>query len=337
MQSSTLQAILPTAASYYGKQIDANRQFLVGKINDVRSAWWKQKAMRRVLFRAEGCACVERCVENCSNGCRGPSRYLGMTLPVNLVTLDHVDWNGSRFPLIAAPINRSGFRNNCPVRCRGVEMLTGRACTEREIPVNNRGPIIVRPVNPKDNGKLAGIEYVTEGGRIIREDIKLDTVGYETKQRPLKILNLTFSPGRCGFVQVLTADGFEMGSYHPSVAAPKHIRVRVDGLCGCSHTSLLKWEGIAEPLAVMFDTDRVEVANLVDWENAFMALDLHFKANKSSSEMATLNSALQFAAASGEAELDAQQVTPAARLKPRGIAHTLRQINWLERRYYRVR
>lgn len=341
-QPSTVEAVLPYAAKYLGKNLPAQRQACLAAINRVRGSWWKIEAMRQTVFKWTDCVCVQEFLDDCNGSC---SRwYLGLTLPMNVTGVDHLEWNGVHVPVtaftnhavnnvyggIAFPGSVASPLYNLQ-RGLAAEFTSYQPCLQNEIPRNYKGTLIIKNQDSADNGKKAGIRYMNFEGTIIREDVLLNVSGYETSQSPRKVLEITF-PKRCGYISVLTEDGYYLGSYHPSVLAPKHRRIRLSGLPGCCHGSTIDCSGLMEPMDVVFDTDRVEVASEVDWQNGIMALDLHFKTGKTSSELQTLAQATQFASGSADAELRATQDTPVANLSPRRLRRSLRGISFMERR-----
>lgn len=342
-QPSTVEAVLPFAAKYLGKNLPAARASCLEAINRVRSAWWKLEAMRQTVFKWTDCLCVQEFSDDCNQACQGRF-FLGVTLPINVTGVDHLEWNGQHVPVTAyvshsprdiygGPAYPGGIYSPQYNLMRGLsaELMTYQPPLQNEIPRNYLGTLIIKNLDTADNGKIAGIRYVTRQGTVIREDVELDTSGFETTQSPLRVMEITF-PKRCGYIQVLTEDGFVLGAYHPSVLCPKHRRIRLTGFLGCCQGATIECEGLMEPLDVVYDTDRVELASGVDWQNGLMALDLHFKSGKTESEFQTLSQATQFATGSADAELRAQQDTPVANLRPRGVTHSLRKINFLERR-----
>lgn len=343
-QPSTVGAILPVVAKFLGVSPTLKRGECLAAINACRNGWWKIEAMRQTIFKWVDCVCIQSFVDECNGSCVGRS-YLGVTLPVNAVGVEHIEWNGTHIPVtvveshnprsiyggVAWPGVFGSPMYRAPIK-ECAELLTYQPCLQNEIPHRYQGKLMVRCADEKDSGKRCGVRYVTHRNEIMREDIALSTSGTLSTWSPIKVLEITFPFDRCSWVTVSTEDGYVLGAYHPSTIAPKHNRIRLMGLQGCGCGGMLQVEGVMEPLNVMFDTDRVEVASEVDWRNGLMALDLHFKTGKSQSEMVTLQQATQFASASADSELKAQETIPVASLKPRGVKNSLRKISFLERR-----
>jgi hypothetical protein len=341
-QPTTLAAILPLAGKFLGKNPKIAREDCVRAINNVRNAWWKVEALRQVLFRWNDCLCVQPFLDNCNGSCA--RRYLGVSLPHGVTSVDYLEWNGDQVHVTQSSghsrgdqFGRAAFpgRSFSPAYTLAMsmkaEMLSQDFPLLNEIPASYQGTLVIKCHVPADNGKKAGIRYVTHNGRIMREDVELNVSGYETEYSPQQVLEITFPP-RCGYVEVLTTDGYSLGAYHPAIGSPKHRRIRLMGFAGCMGGSVLSCEGLMEPIKVMFDTDRVETDSEPDWQNGMMALDLHFKTGKTSSEMATLAQATSFATGSADAELRAKENTPVASLKPRTLRNVLRKVSFIERR-----
>jgi hypothetical protein len=331
---TTVEKILPVAAAFYGKQVRVDRAFLLQKINEVRTVWWKSEAMREVYFKRVDCSCVREHRSDCNPGCKGD--FKAITLPHGVSTVQNVTWNGRRVPVSPVVENRDPWRyaGGPDIIWDGrqaiAERLTQKFCLEQDIPRNYQGVVVIRNLDGGDNGKKVGVRYISPNGDIVREDVQLNISGYETTQTPLKFLEITL-PVRCGFVEFLTADGYLLGAYHPSINAPSHVRIRVDGCFSCCSGQVVEWEGIQEPYDVMFDTDRVEMDAVVDWRNGFQSLDLHFRTNKSGAETQAYQDSIQFASGSADSALKSEQTIPVAHLRPRGIRRILRKTRWLER------
>jgi hypothetical protein len=149
-----------------------------------------------------------------------------------------------------------------------------------------------------------------------------------TSRNVVEVKSITL-PERCGHVSACLIDGYVLDTYHPAVLVPQHPRIRLQGVrCG----KVVKWRGIVEPLDVMFDTDLVEFASELDWQNTFMLLDLHFKTGKSNAETFAYKSAAAMSQTSGDAELKATLPMPVANLRPKGVRSWRKTTRWLNAR-----
>ena len=305
MQPTTTIAALEIAAAHYGKTVRNNRDFLLEKVNLVRGLMWKNKAARITMFQDDGCAQVNRYTDFCA-ACN--NHYLGITLPVNVVGVDRLEVNGQQIRF-----TDERLRNRSCSGCARAEVLSTKVVLTYDIPRSYRNRLVIKAREAKDKDGLAGIEYVTETGKIVREDIKITTDGTQTSASPLKVMKLTL-PQRCGFIDVQAVNGFVYDSFHPSVTAPARTRIRLSGV---PLNSIVHWFGTVEPMPVRFDTDRVEFSLAAEWKNAFQALDLHFQTSKNRSEITTLQTSLTFQAQSLDAEVAATQREPVGNLRPK--------------------
>jgi len=308
MQPTSLaQAIKFAARQYPGE----SRDDLVRRINMVRAVMWKSPEKRELVFRTDGQEQVEQYVDFANWSCR--RLFTGITLPVHVTVAEYLQIHERRVPIDGE------VKKNLPAGYNGdhhrpnAARLAVKVALKRDIPVNNLGPVVFRCEDANDNGKRMGCEYIVAGGAIVREDILLSSSGPETTQVPVEFLKITF-PQRCGFIRVFTDNGIELGSYHPSILSPGHIRIHINGAC-CGQ--LVHWIGLREPTDVVFDTDQVEMASEFDWINAFTWTDLHLKQTKTQEEMMTYQSVAAFDAASMASDLKAEQGAPGINLRPR--------------------
>lgn len=326
MQPTSTIVALEIAAAHYGKTVRNNRDFLLEKVNLVRGLMWKNKAARITMFQDDGCVDVRAYTDFC-NTCG--SKYAGITLPVNVVGVDRLEYRGRQIDFTDERIPARGCCNfrGIPRGCARAEVLSSKVVLSHDVPRTYRNRLVIRPREAKDKDGLAGIEYVTAEGKIIREDIKMNTDGVQTTANPLKVTRLTL-PQRCGFINVEAVGGFIYDTFHPSVIAPSRIRIRLSGV---PVGAVVHWFGTVEPMPVHFDTDRVEMSLAAEWKNAFMALDLHFQTSKNRSELQTLQTAVQFQGQSLDAEVAATQREPAGNLRPKPQKRLARHMRLLNR------
>lgn len=310
MQPTTLARARRILAEHTGKSLVGDRRWLDNQINTIRRVEWKNEAARFLKFKADGCVCAE-CYEDICSPC-GRS-FVGITLPQNVVGLHYLEAKGKRIDMTNERLGSNGCCSPCG--CLRAETLIARAPLEHDLPAGYKGVIVFKGMDASDKGKRIGVEYVMRGtGEVRREDIALELSGKETKYSPLRFNMITF-PERCGWIDVQTADGFSLGSYHPSITAPAHYRVRLSGV---SKGDVVKWEGFKEPHDVMFDSDRVEWDDPLDWINMHIWLELHKKVAKSPAEQQTYVATAAVARAGAESELAAKQPIPQATLRPGG-------------------
>jgi len=325
MQPTNLAKVIQYAAGSYGKDPDCDRDFLVDKINQVRQAKWKNPNFRDLLFTRDGCECVVCYSDTCTK-CH--ATYTGITLPQQVTAINYIEVNGNRIKVTNKALDNQGCCGTCGCnRSVQAEIEAVKAPLYRDIPDNYTGPVIFKCTEKKDEKKRVGVEYVNFRNGIVREDILLRTDGAATTNDVKRFLKVTL-PERCGYVQVMTTDGWELGSYQPAVLSPSHLRIHINGVM---RGDMIHWEGLAEPVEVMHDSDMVEYANKVDWLNDFMWLKMHFNENKSRGQMAAYESASLFAASSADSEVKATQATPLATLRPRGISGIARFSRGLNR------
>lgn len=325
MQPTSLAKAIEFARRKYPGE---SRDELVRRINMVRQVMWKSPEKRELVFKEQGQEQVDIFRDFSQYGCR--RLFTGITLPVNITVAKYLEVNGRHIPI------ESGVLHNMPAgmtgdRHRPVAMrMQVKAQLKRDVPRNNRAPIVFRCVDADDNGKRVGVEYQVASGGIVREDILISASGPETTQIPVQFLSITF-PQRKGWIQVTTAEGYDLGSYAPSILSPQHIRFHINGVCG---NQFVKWVGLQEPMDVVFDSDEVEMSSQLDWESAFMWCELHLKATKTPEEQRTYQQLAAFDAAAMASDLSAEQGSPALTLRPRESALTWRRLRGLNSRGY---
>lgn len=310
-QPTTLLEAMRIIAEHTGKSLRLESDWLREQVNTIRRAAWKQQALRHAWFTQSGCVCVECYYDDCAKCC---GKYLGITLPQNVSGIQLLSANGIDIKLGAHNLFNSGCcASSCG--CLEAEMLVRRFPLERAIPAGYKGRIMFRAKAAEDKEQRAGIEYISRRGAVIREDLPLSIDGRLTSESPADVLKVTF-PRRCGWVDVVTEDGWSLGAYHPAILSPSHLRLKLSGVRA---KDLVRWEALVEPHDVYFDTDQVEWSNPLDWKNQYQILDLHFKTGKSPSERYAYETSIQMAAASSDSELASQQTVPAASMRPTGI------------------
>jgi hypothetical protein len=321
MNPTTLIRAMKILADHTGKSLSCDRTWLMNQVNLLRRAQWKNEAARPIMFKDDGCLCAECYYEDCMKCGR---KYTGVTLPQNIWGLHALTINGKTINMTNERIGNNGCCSACG--CLSAETLIRRQPLMHDLPPGYKGVVVFKG-DAKDDGKRIGVEYVMHSGAVRREDIAVSSSGKETKYSPI-LFNMITLPERCGWIRIMTQEGYELGSYHPSTTAPSHMRVK---LTGVSKGDLVKWEGLREPLDAVFDTDRVEWDDPLEWQNLHQWLELHFKANKNAAEQNTYIASAALVRAGSESELAARQPIPAAHLRPKGVTSLRRQIRRLNR------
>lgn len=323
MQPTTLERARRILAEHTGKSMVGDRRWLDNQVNAIRRAEWKNEASRFLKFKDDGCVCAE-CYEDICSPC-GRS-FVGITLPQNVVGLHYLEARGRRIDMTSVRLGSTGCCSPCG--CLKAEILINKAPLLRQIPPGYKGVIVFKGKDANDKGKRIGVEYVVRGSSSIRrEDVTLSLSGTETAYSPSRFTMITF-PERCGWIDVQTQEGYSLGSYHPSITAPSHLRVRISGISKGDHVN---WEGFREPHDVIFDSDRVEWDDPLDWVNLHIWLELHTKTTKSPSEQQTYLATAAVARAGAESELAATQPIPHAHLRPNGPGSLRRKIRAFNR------
>lgn len=318
MQPTSAINVARMLADRLGKSLVADHDWLFQQINDIRRAEWKNEAARLLKFKADGCVCAECFADPCATCSRS---YVGITLPQNVTSLRYLEANGRRIDMTNERLGSGGC---CTSGCGTLkaETLVRRSPLEHDIPKGYKGLLVFKVGHANDKGKRIGIEYVRRDGVIQREDLAADLTAVTTKWSPAQVNMLTF-PERCSWLTIQTEEGYTLGTYHPSITAPAHYRLRLEGIRA---GQVVRWEGLKEPHDVIFDTDLVEWDNAIEWHNLYQWLTLHFKINKNAAEQNAYVAAASLAAAGAESELAATQSVPAATLRPAGPKSLRRQI-----------
>lgn len=320
MQPTSLIDALHTAADFYGKCVKNDRQYLMRQIHKLRTAAWEEENAREAYFKRSGCECVECITETCGTRCR--PNYSAITLDVNMVGIHVLTHNEQPIDLATDPLGNAGCCGSCA--CKKYELMVERFPLKRALPRGYKNKLILKNTDSSDNGKIAGIKYVNPDGKILRADLKLDSQGVGTEWNVGKVLELTL-PRRCGWINAMTVDGYNLGSFHPSVLAPMHRRVK---LAGVAAGETVHWEGYLEPIRAVFDTDFIEFGGELHLENGLQWLDLHFRKRDPSEERAYQACFAMFKG-TGASELAAQATVPVATLRPKVTRQLRRGIKWI--------
>lgn len=317
MSAASLSSIIPIVAKQLALSPTDDRDEVISAINTIREQAFADLGLRLAYFRDTGCSEVQRFAGRCYTGCAGG--YLGITLPSHVESVTHLDFADVQ---IRPARERMKGRCGCSTACLEFDPTIERSVFSKEIPPNYKGKIVLRVKNERDAGKVAGIEYSTRSGTLIREDVKLTTTGGETSQSPYHVSMLTL-PERCGYIEAMTVEGYTLGFYHPAVTAASMLRLRVSGVrIGMN----LAWEGRTSPTAVRFDTDVVEFGDTLQWKNFAMLYQLHFKTSKTPAEAQAYAAAGILSKALGDAMLEARATVPVVSMRPKATS-ALRSVN----------
>lgn len=327
MQPTTLARAIEIAEKVFPGSM---RETLVDKINEVRDWLWKDGATRELYFQANGCECVVCMTDPCAGGRCSLRTYSAIVLPAGLHSLRKLEIDGREIQLSSQRLPNSGCMGGCDP-CVKAELLPVRSFLKHPIPKGYKGKLLFRNSHPDDTGKRVGIEYLRHNGQVIREDVLLSQEGAPTSHSPSAVLALTL-PERCGVVDVLTQEFFNLGSYRAGIIAPQHMVVRLQG---ARTGQLIRWEALQEPWPVRYDTDIVEISSELDWKNFFQTIQLHFKQEKSASEVQTYRDSVALGRALNDSALRASQTVPIANLKPTVTQRFRRTIGWLQSRRIR--
>lgn len=320
MQPTSLKQVITWGSEHYGLPVSTGRPTLVRKINAVRQALWKNEAIRDVCYIAEGCECAEAAESRCNAG--AGTDFVGITLPQGVATARSLHINEIPIPITDGRID-VGMTSGGRSRGR-LEAFIHAVATpiSKRIPKDYVGNIIIKAVEAKDNNCRVGVQYVTPSGRVMREDVLATTAGPETSAPVAEFTSIVL-PERIGFIKFLTVDGYELGNYHPSILAPRHTVVQLNGV---RPGSVIHWTGYREPAAVVFDTDLVEIGNYVDWVNAFNWLDAFTKSDKTKGDLAQLQITSAFSQGAAEQELRSARRRKLKGLAPKGIQNLSKHI-----------
>lgn len=322
MQGTTLSEAIKIAEDEFP---GSTRERLVRKINEAREMLWKTQATRELYFQADGCECIVCMPDNCVQGGCYSKSYSAIILPVGITGLRRLEINGEEIDIQSERLANQGCCGGCST-CYQAEVLPTKTLLKHPIPKGYQGKLLFRASHAEDKGKRVGVKYQRHNGAIIREDVELSLEGALTSHSPAMVLELTL-PSRCGVVDVLTEEFFSLGSYPSWVTRPQHTVIRLNGVPA---GALVRWEALKEPFPVFFDSDPVEISGTLDWKNMFQMIELHFKAEKSSSEIQTYRDSVALNAALTESELRASQTTPVANLRPKVTRRYQRMIGFLQ-------
>lgn len=318
MQPTSLQAVLQIAAAYFQRSVAADRDFLVSKVNEVRAAKWKIEAQRELLFKVDGCECIQAFTEPCGVG--ACDTFYGITLPAGVAVAEHLEYRNARIPIISGRLpNGRQLRGALMAELQDV-----RQPLKTQPPAKNALPVLFYS-DALDNNKRVGVEYITNKGEIIREDVELSTSGAQTSRGVVRMLKIVM-PTRKQNIKVRTPDGFLLGDYHPSITVPNHVCIQINGL---QVGRTVRWVGLREPLPVRFDSDLVEWDGELEWKNDFMWVQLHLTESKTPPQQEAYVATSTYAAQAVDAELKARLPTTAMNLRPKTVASLRRRIRFV--------
>ena len=154
MQPTSLIKVLQIASKRYGKSIATDREFLVSKINQVRSAMFKNEAARANLFQVDGCECVQSFSDACGpGGCF--ETFQGITLPVGVEAVTHIEIGNVRIEVTARTLPNGG---RCGCQRLAAEIEPVDAVLKNPVPRGYESHIIFHVLNAKYNCMKAFVQ-----------------------------------------------------------------------------------------------------------------------------------------------------------------------------------
>ena len=280
MQKAQVSKILQMVAEKDSLQLPRDRKKALRRVNAVREMLWHNEAFREGASRTDGCSLVEMFRENCRNCSCKPVYYTGIVLPPLVENLTEMLKDGQPVEIQFGRIDPQGCNTGCG-SCLIAEELPKRLL-ERDIPFDLKTStrVVFRIESPEDTGCLAGIRYVDFQGNEQREDLELHPDGVVTQYSVLQFLEITL-PTRCGWISVMTEDGYKLGRYHPSISDPSHSHYRVNGT---RPGDAMMWKGMQEPYHLVFDSDPVEFSDGIKWRLALALEEMISKTTMTAEE-----------------------------------------------------
>lgn len=311
MQKAQVSKILQMVVELDSLELPRDRQKALKRINSVREMLWHNEAFREGASRTEKCSRVELFREACRNCSCKPDEYTGITLPPMVENLTEMLKDGRPVEIQFGRIDPEGCGGGCRP-CLIAEELPKRLL-ERDIPLVSNARVVFRIESPEDAGLFAGVRYTDFDGYERREDLELHPDATVTEHSVLQFLEITL-PTRCGWISVMTEDGYKLGRYHPSISDPSHSHYRVNGT---SVGDALMWKGLQEPYDLVFDTDPVEFSDGIKWRSALALEEIFSKTTMSAEEREGERSLTEKLRAFFASDLSARNKTFNGKMQPR--------------------
>lgn len=292
MSTASLAQILPIAADATSFDPRYDRAELVKAINRARHLLFSFANGREAFAKIGG-----QLEAQCFQPGDKRSRYIGLTLPHAVLTLDKLRLaGGTNVPIFAE--HSFPPRGHCPMKA---VHLPGRFFFQKE----PSSPVYFRASDSADYGKRIGLEYRSLAGTR-REDLPLGCEPIGPSLVPLvpgEVSILTLPHDRQGWVIAEDEAANELASYHPKVQ-PGFVRYALHGIPA---GTVLHWWGTREPFDVIFDTDPVEFSDPSLWEELLKFSKLKRKEARSAAEQRAFQDSAEFLKGQIEQALLAQQ------------------------------
>lgn len=284
MQASTLQRIIPIAASVLNLDAVRDRAEILREIDDCRHLMFSGlgPAVREAFFVREICLPVRRFSKHCGARCGGA--FFGFSLPADCVKAEVFRIGGERVDVVpryggSVDNYRWVTRPNCP---EALDLGDGFS-----LPCDPEGPFnlgfrIDCPEAPKKPLRV-GVCYIDLNGDEIREDIDLtNTVTFASNTvAGLSHRGISLPSDVGGMVEV-HANGKILATLHPGIAVPSFHRFAITP--DCQRGEIDASDALFEPAPAMFDTDVVETGDPNFWRSVIQWKALHFKNKRNGPE-----------------------------------------------------
>lgn len=234
-------------------------------LNGVLELLYRDEAMMWLYFKEEGCRPVGLFHEPCRN-CAGPPRsFMGVVMPPAVKNVTELRRDGEHIQITQERVDAECLGYGAH-RWPYAEQLPPRLL-QRD-PCGSR-MVFFQSCESADNGKLVGVEYIDLNGNQQREDIELGNAPAGTSLSVGQFIAITF-PERAGWLTVTSAEGQELGRYHPSILIPVHEWFRLN--YGCVG-EVISYRGLKEPTGLVYETDMVPFSDKPLWRLALKAYE----------------------------------------------------------------
>lgn len=301
-----------------------NRTQVVELINGVMGMLYRHPAFRANNCRVDDCVMTQTFTEHCT-GC-APRAFTGAVMPAGVHNITELRADNMMFDITHARVP-GGCSNG--KRCLPrAERLTPRLL-ESDIPCRDGRIVTFLSTDlANDCGKPVGVRYADMNNREVREDVILGTSPVGTSRSVLAFLEISL-PERNGWIQVETADGAQLGRYHPSIYSPVHEWFRLES-SGCGLK--LGYRGTREPLPVVFDTDMVPFSDSAHWRIALKAYETLDVLELEPNQINRLSQILQSLSAINTQDLEAKTLNFTENLLPETSRRVMATARVMQRR-----
>lgn len=232
-------------------------------INGILQFLYRDENLLWLYFKAQGCRPVDSFEEQCRNCVNtwNPKTFHGVVMPAGVHNIRELRRDGFDIEITEERVERNC--NQWEFRPRAEHMpprlLEKDPCGSRLV--------YFQSDCQEDCGKLIGVEYLDMNATPQREDVVLGTAPSGMSLSVGAFMNITF-PERRGYIKVTTAEGQELGHYHPSILVPTHEWFRLSTAC---NGQLINYRGLKEPHELVNDTDMVPFSDEPLWKLALKA------------------------------------------------------------------